>query len=83
MSQRYVCSGEMQLRADGGWMMIEDHLREIAAKDAEIARLREQLAAIKKACTEVNDRYIGGSPVKGRLGTAIEQLAATVGKNSE
>lgn len=42
---------------------------------AEIDRLRADAAALSLAATEVNDRYIGGSPLKGRLGDAIESLA--------
>lgn len=33
---------------------------------------------LRKAATEVNDRYIGGSSVSGQLGEAIEKLAALI-----
>jgi hypothetical protein len=49
-----------------------------AALDARLSALvaeREAAKALSAAATEVNDRYIGGSPLKGRLGDAIDALA--------
>jgi hypothetical protein len=37
--------------------------------------LMDAVAALSTAATNVNDRYIGGSPLNGRLGEALDQLA--------
>jgi hypothetical protein len=48
----------------------------LAALTREHAELRERADAMMAAATEVNDRYIGGSPIKGhRFSNAIEGLA--------
>jgi hypothetical protein len=44
-------------------------------EEARIVALEKALADLLDATTDVTDRYIGGSALKGRLGFAIERLA--------
>lgn len=43
--------------------------------EQDAARMRDALTELVAAAVEVNDRYIGGSPLKGRFGDALDSLA--------
>jgi hypothetical protein len=55
----------------------EDALARSSVDAREAERLRAALEGLIAACEEVNSRYVGGSPLKGRLGDALEALADT------